>query len=192
MSTAHSKRITWIALALVFGLLQTGCGLGLVATPTETPAPTHTPAPTSTPEPTATPVPTDTPVPTPTTTPDVTATAAARATAAMEDKIAKIAPELEKLGIAPDSGSLVWQADDPISMTVTTYMEKTHYQITDDPVSDFVLFTDVTWNSSSGLAGCGLIFRADDDFDVGGQYAFLIMRLQAAPAWDIEYYKWGQ
>ncbi len=167
----------------------------LAAAPAEespaTLAPSSTPLPSDTPAPSATPLPTDTPVPTATSTPDLTATYAAKGTAEMEKQIDRIAPDLDDLGFKTDSGRLAWVAGQPIEMSVSAYLEKKHEQITKEALADFILVTDVRWNSSSGLAGCSLIFRSADDLEDGEQYVMPILRLQNAPAWDIEYYKYG-
>jgi hypothetical protein len=188
----YFKRLLLLSIFLAFVVTQTACGALAAPTNTATPVPSDTPLPTATPIPTNTPAPTDTPAPTATSTPDVTATREARATADMQAQIDRIAPELEGFGYDPDSGSLAWVADAPIAMSVSTYLEDKREQITEQAIGDFILVTDVAWRSSSGLAGCSLIFRSGDDMDEGEQYVFPIMRLQNAPAWDIEYYKYGE
>jgi hypothetical protein len=151
------------------------------ATATQTPAPTDTP----------TPAPTDTPTSTPT--PDLTATSAAQATATVEAALAKIKPELEKVNLHAEDGQLVWVSSEETDLSVSTY-DAVDYKAIDDAGSlkDFVIHADIGWDSTSGLAGCGLIFRADDDFKNGGQYQLLLIRLQSAPIWAVDFMKFGK
>ena len=160
------------------------------ATPeaTATSVPTETPAPTNTPEPTNTSVPTATS----TATPNRTATAQARVTATAQAVIAKIDAELKKYDLSTKEGHLGWMHD-PVSLKLDTYGEYKHdVDYPDLSVSDFVLQTDITWETTTGLAGCGLLLRAQPDFERGAQYQFAIVRLALEPLWDIEYYKYGQ
>jgi hypothetical protein len=189
-STFHYR--SFLVVLLTLAVCLSACAPAAAPASSATPAPSSTPAPTDTPVPTPTPAPTDTPTATSTATPDITATHMAYSTAEAQKQLDKIAPDLKTLGYTTDSGSLVWVADQSISMSVSTYMEEKQEKITEDPIGDFILVTDVKWNSSSGLAGCSLIFRSDEDLENGVRYVFPIMRLQNAPAWDIEYYKYGE
>lgn len=153
---------------------------------TDTAAPTDTPIPTDTPEPTATPPPTDTPTPEPTATPDLTGTAAVEATQAAEEAMAEVSQDLETVGVSATSGKLAWVSSETVVLKVNTYGEH-DYQVIDPDlvVQDFVFQTDVTWDSSGGLAGCGLLFRAEEDLDRGANYEFLTIRLSGLPAWGV-------
>lgn len=192
------------SLALVL-ILATGCGGGAdqptaeVAEATQpppvaaSPVPTDTPAPSDTPMPTATTAPTDTPEPTDTPTPDLTATAAVEATQAAEEMMAKINPALELAGVSPEGGYLGWQQTEPVSIELDTYGEIVPMGFQEDFVAgDFVLGTTIIWESSSGFAGCGIMFRAEPDFEEGENYQFATIRLSGSPAWDIEYWNYGQ
>jgi hypothetical protein len=175
-----------------------GCQ-ALAPASTATPAPTQTPLPTNTPAPTATPRPTETPVPTatatpvpPTPTPDRTATAEAQAAATTAAYVTQIDAELQKYDLSTQDGHLGW-IHTPVTMKLDTYGE---YQYTVDypevKASDFVVHADIKWDTSTGLAGCGFLLRAADDFERGAQYQFAIVRLAFNPLWDIEYYNHGQ
>ncbi len=161
--------------------------------PTETPVPpTDTPVPTDTP--TITPTPTNTPLPTntPTATPNRAATKTASANATQEALTAKIKGELQALNL-PTEGKLVWMAQDDNILTVTQYGQEGYMDVADEKVFDnFVLKVEVDWESKSGIAGCGIIFRADKSIRDGEQYKFYLMRLSGAPAWDIEYWDNGE
>ena len=181
--------MTLIALALV----AVSCG-STAPQPTAAPVPTDTPLPTSTPAPTNTPRPTDTPVPTSTytPTPNATATAQAYVTVTAEANAALVRPELEKIGLSTDGGYLGW-IHDPLTIKVDTYLEeRPESDYPEFSAADFVLQSDVTWNSASGLAGCALILRSEADVDKGKQYRVYLMRLQNRPLWDVEYYNHGK
>lgn len=185
----HWQRI-WI-IPLIGGVVLALCGCGKPASQlllTSTPITiqvTATPEPTNTPEP-------PTATPTITSTPDKTATVAAAATEEMEAKMVKIAPKLEKLGFDLNSGHLIYTNPSVVSLIVDSYNEDKPKVILDKPVQDFILQADIGWNSTSGLAGCGIIFRAEEDLERGANYEYVMLRLSGAPAWDIEYFRYGQ
>lgn len=152
--------------------------------PTTTTAPTETPKPTNTPEPTAT----NTPEPTATPTPNATATAQAYATATVQAVISDIDKSLQKFELSADTGRLGF-LHDPVTVKVNTYGEEKHESdFPETTFKDFVLQTDVTWNSKTGIAGCYIIFRSEPDNIDGKQYRFFMMRLLNNPLWDFEYY----
>lgn len=183
-----------IGLCLILG---TACTPQQAPEPTATPAPptaTASPAPTATPEPTATPTPTETPVPTatPTSTPDARATEAAAKTATVEAAISQINEVLADYDLSTDSGRLGY-LHPTLKLKVNTYGEDAiDTQFPDKMFKDFVLHTRVTWTSTTGLAGCFVVFRSDGDFDKGKHYRLFMMRLQGLPLWDMEYYSLGR
>lgn len=145
-----------------------------------------------TPQPSITPtsLPTETPTPFPTI--DRTGTEDAYATAEMAAKLRPIAPKLEKLGFTLDSGLLVYSNPSMVAVSVDSYMADDHKLILEKPIQDFILQADIGWNSTSGLAGCGIMFRAEDDLERGANYQYLMMRLSGAPGWDIQHYRYAQ
>ncbi|MFZ6029712.1 MAG: hypothetical protein ACOYYS_18515 [Chloroflexota bacterium] len=157
------------------------------ATPTETPTPTDTATPTETP----TSTPTDTPVPTET--PDKKATAAVKATATAEAVLAQILEDLAPYELTVEEGSLAWYSEDVTEVSLSSYNS---YNFKDlDPkmkLANFIIKFDVTWNSTGGLAGCGLFFRAENDITKGDSYRFATLRFSGAPAWDLEYWSNGR
>lgn len=165
-----------------------------VEKPTEPPEPTHTPLPTSTPVPlptsTPAPPPTNTPAPTATATPDLQATASMEATQTAENELAGIIDELEKIGFQAESGELGWIQSESTEIYTDEYGSFYYEPFADGLVAeDFVLSTDITWESTSGLAGCGLLFRSEPNFEVGAQYEIAFLRLSGLPAWEIAYLK---
>ena len=181
--------------------LLTGCA-GTPAAPVETTAPASpsaTPIPptatavpptaTLTVEPTLTPEPTVTA----TATPNKTATAHAEATQTAEVVITAIGKELKTVGLSTDTGYLLWAQDEPVEIALDSYGQTLFEPFGDSQTaSDFVLKTDVTWESTGGLAICGLFFRSDTNFEEGKQYQYRMLRLSGLPAWAISYYQNGE
>lgn len=189
--THHSHALV---LPLV-ALLLSPCAVSRAAAPVSPTAPpatdapplstsTHTPIP-----PTATP----TAIPstaTPSPTPDIAATAAAEATATAAPLIAMIDAELQEYGLSTEQGHLGWMHD-PVTIELDSYGQddiQTDYP--DVTASDFVVQADITWTTTTGVAGCGLAVRADPDFDHGDSYRLYMARF--GPLWDIEYYEAGK
>jgi len=201
----HPKSRLLVYLPLLAGLLLSACGAAAAAAPASDPA-TATPVVNVVAEATATALPptaTFTPVPptatppavpptaTPSPKPNLTATAAARATQTAAPIIAMIDAELRKFDLSTDEGHLGGLYD-PLTIKVNTYGEsKRQTDYPDVIVSDFVLQADLTWETSTGLAGCGFVLRSEPDLDRGKQYRVNMIRLQGRPLWDLEYYKHG-
>jgi len=190
--------ISWIA---GLALLLPACA-GTPAAPVETTAPvppSATPVPpTATlvpPTATSTPESTDTPEPTATatSTPDKTATALAEATQAAEVIIGEIGKELETVGLSADTGYLLWAQDEPVAVDLDEYQEWTNDPFAEGlPASDFVLKSDITWESTSGLITCGFFFRSEKNIDEGKQYVYEMIRLSGAPQYAISFMEYGQ
>ncbi len=173
-----------IVAGLLLAVIMPACQLSAAQpTPTATPLPPTATA-TATLEPTATPTPLPTETPVPTATPDRTATQAA------EDK-AMMQRELAEYGLTADTGYLAWDGY-PLPLTVTEYLETSFYKVIDVPVKDFIIKANVKWDTTSGLAGCSILFRQDGEFETENRYEFIWMRLQGAPAWDIERMEFGK
>ena len=189
------------ALAFVVIILAlNGCNfLAPPPTPTPTPLPTatDTPVPTDTATPVPTATATNTPLPTPTDTAtatptqDLTATALAVAKQT-EDVISAGAISLmDEYGIAHDQGVLAFYGTAPTSMTINTYNTYDYLFVysQDTVLTNFILGGDVTWESTSGLALCGFLFRSDES--VEEYYRFVTIRLTGVPAWDLDYWNFG-
>ena len=163
-------------------------------TPTNTLTPTSKPTDTPTSTPTAMPTNTPNPTNTPTTTPDLTETAAVAATQQAEEFLSEIEPVLQAIGYSTDDGYLGWVSDGPTSITIDSYSSYSWRMV--DPFqefSNFILRADMTWESTSGLILCGFVFRAGGiDLPQTPYYLFQTIRLSGMPAWDVEYWKFGQ
>lgn len=107
--------------------------------------------------------------------------------------IEEIDAVLHEVGYCTDQGSLGWVQSKPVEITVAEYGTTIY-----DPLhptkefSNFALKIDVTWDSQTGLAGCGIIFHAADDFEKGEQMRFVTLRLSGLPAWDVELWKYEE
>jgi len=204
-----------LALSLLFIALIVlpACALfGSSAEPTNTPRPTRTPKPevTTAPDnptqppqpaqPTQPPAPTLAPVaPTNTVAPPAqptlapTAAPTAAPTQAGAAIPSQIETELQKIGLSTKEGHLGWSSDAPISLTAEGYLGIENQLIGQNlTASDFVIKTDITWESQGGLAGCGVLFRSAPNLDKGAQYQFLTIRLSGYPGWDIEMWDTGK
>ena len=200
MSAVHTQKTIRVVIPVAFGLwlLVTLSCRALVAQPTPTSQPkasdTPSPPPSATVQPTATatlsPSPTSTPTRTPTL--DYPATSAAQSTQFAATALVDILDDLEDYDISTEEGQLVWLSTYPITLTVDTYSEYNFHMI--DPkliVDNFVFQTEVTWKSSSGLAGCGYNFRTSRSLSRGGYYEFFAIRLSGLPIWSASYWNEG-
>lgn len=195
------RGVAWLWLMLVFSLVLAGCGGPQVAgvsqtepPPSPSPVPSDTPVPTSTATPLPTETPTATPTNTPTATPDRKATQAARQTATQAVIDEMVGAELTELGIDPSLGRVVWVMDEPIELDGGGYSMGWFLKIQELGVlKDFVIQSDITWDTSGALAGCAYIFRGPEDWDVQTSdfYDVTILRNQYAPVWMINYFQDG-
>jgi hypothetical protein len=194
----YGWRITgWpIVSILCLFVLLSACSRGPQAgTATETPLPTATQTNTPSPSPTIThtPEPSPTATATITATPDSTGTAVAKTTATARLILDYMQADLEDYDITLDSGYLAWFSNKSPVINLQTYGEE-RYQLLEGlaPLGDFLLQSEINWDTSTGLAGCGFILRSADDVDRGEQYRFAMMRLENMPGWDIEYHNYGE
>jgi hypothetical protein len=177
----------WTLVNIVMiAFLVAGCA---VPTPTPPPPTATLPPPSPTPTSTITPTPPPTATPLPTPTLDYQATLAANKTATAEAEMAAVQKDADKFGITLDPGKLVWKDSDTTLLNIEHYSSYRFAPAVDTPVKDFVIHTLVQWDSTSGLAGCGILFRTDEDLNQGAHYDFLLTRLQGSPHWVLNYFK---
>ncbi len=99
------------------------------------------------------------------------ARAAATATA-----VAPILAELPRYGVDPAAGTVKW-IHPPVSLDIEgfeTYDYANRFVAT--VVTDFVVSSDITWNTLYGESGCGVVLRSDGNQDALNQYLVLITR----------------
>lgn len=195
-----AKRVFFVVVVL--SLLLGGCApqtavksaeTTRLPEPTSTTAPTNTPLPTNTPSPTATATltPTATPKPTKTATPNKTATAEYLATAYTEYMLHQIEPDLTTYGYTLADGHLIWSYEEAIDIDVRDYAMSRFLPLDAPKTGDFIIQTSITWNTTGGLAGCGLFFRMDEDTDQGRSNEFAMVRLLNQPFWYTSFYDRG-
>lgn len=210
MFTSTRQFPRWAAClisCLIVLLFATAC-VTAQATPEPSPTLAPTETATATPEPTATltPTPTETPTETPeptatfTATPDRTATMAAQQTAAAATATQQAALAIEEIGkvlevvsLTTEGGSIGWIQEKEIPFSLTTYAAYDYEAVSDGDVFDnYVMHVKIKWDSTSGLAGCGVILRGAQNLDTGEHYRFYTMRLSGAPLWDVELHDFGK
>ena len=75
----------------------------------------------------------------------------------------------------------------------STYDEFNQEGIDDGVVyENYVLYVDVTWETTTALAGCGITFHSEDNLEKGKQYQFFAYRFSGLPAWDVELWEYGR
>lgn len=175
------KWFFWIIIfTFVVALACVIPSVNLSGVPTFTSTPTIAPTSTKTPKPTAT--------------PNLVATRSAKSTQAAEEIIAEIMETIDDSEIEVDlkNGFLGWVQSKPSNIELQDYAEAVYDPIgNDDIYADFILRTNVTWESS-GIAFCGFMFRSEKNFEKGEQYRFSAVRFSGLPIYWIDYWKNGQ
>ena len=109
-------------------------------------------------------------------TPDLAATEAAGAIATAT-AVAPILAELPTYGVDPSAGRVAW-IHPPVTIQASGFMSYTYANQNIATVArDFVLTSDITWNTRFGTAGCGYVLRSDGDQEGKyDQYIALLIR----------------
>ncbi len=93
--------------------------------------------------------------------------------AATETAIAPMVSELPQYGVDPAQGRPGW-VHPPVTIDLTGYEQYDYAtQFSGTVARSFVVTADITWNTFTGLSGCGFAFRADDK---GNQYLLIATR----------------
>ena len=99
--------------------------------------------------------------------------AAQQATATFQ---APVVAELQRYGVNPENGYLAW-VHRPVTLHTEGYLSddfaNDYIQV---PAKDFVMASDITWDTKYGDSGCGFILRSDGNPDDPSQYVVLISR----------------
>jgi hypothetical protein len=89
---------------------------------------------------------------------------------------APVLAELPQYGIDPASGQVGW-IHDPLDLKLTGYHDfaygNDHMNVT---AADFVLASDITWDTQYGGSGCGFMFRSNGNKNKPDQYMVLATR----------------
>lgn len=135
-----------------------------------------------------------TPSPTaaPTATLDAQATQSARATATFDAHLAGIAEALDQVGLVASQGHVAWAGFDPREVRTGNGYVVFNQIAGNQDYRDFVLHSKVTWDTSRGMAGCGLIFRSEPDLANGELVAFITFRISGAPSWNVSFGQLGK
>lgn len=90
--------------------------------------------------------------------------------------MAPVVAELPRYGIDPGDGYVAW-IHEPRTIDLSgfgqTGFANDFPQIT---AADFVLASDITWNTKNSISGCGFMYRSNGDQDQPSQYMTLITR----------------
>jgi hypothetical protein len=103
----------------------------------------------------------------------------AQDTASVEATAAAAAPilaELPTYGVDPSAGELRW-IHPPVTLEVEGYLQTDSANIYLATVArDFVISADITWNTQTGLTGCGFVLRSDGNEEAFNQYLAIATR----------------
>jgi hypothetical protein len=90
--------------------------------------------------------------------------------------MAPVVAELPRYGVDPADGYVAWMHK-PVTLDLSgfgqTGFANDYPQIT---AADFVLASDITWNTKNSISGCGFMFRSNGDQKNPSQYMVLITR----------------
>ena len=101
--------------------------------------------------------------------------------------------DLNTIGQSLPPGKLGWMQTETYPIDMTEYQEEVMPAFAEDLVAnDFILKTDITWNSTSGLVTCGFNFRSESNLEEGKQYRFEILRLSGLPLFALSYLEFNQ
>jgi hypothetical protein len=91
--------------------------------------------------------------------------------------LAPIAGELQMYGVDPQAGQIGWMHP-PVSVEVDQYRgSKFENQFPTVIAKDFVMESDITWDTEYGGSGCALAFHSDGDQQAPNQYLVIASRL---------------
>jgi hypothetical protein len=100
----------------------------------------------------------------------------AEAAAATAAAAAPIIAELPTYGVDPSEGELAW-IHPPVTIDIEGYLQYDYVNhFIGTLTSDFVVSSDITWNTGTGLAGCGYVLRSDGNEDAINQYMVIASR----------------
>lgn len=193
-----SQRLVLTAIAFLVFTLTVVCQVTTQQIPERTLEPT--PSSTSTLEPsptltlttfpTGTPTTTSTPTVTASMTPDKTATAQFVEVQRLDVARDSIQQTMNRIDLKLEEGQVGWAQEFPMAIELSEYDQVVYTDIAEGLIAeDFILKTDITWESTGGFAVCGFVFRLD--FDEVDYYQYGMLRLSGLPAWSIMGYDDG-
>jgi predicted small secreted protein len=100
----------------------------------------------------------------------------AEALEATRSAFAPVIAELPNYGVDPNEGFPAW-IHPPVKVEVSGYMQYDYAnQFIGTVVRDFVISADITWNTTTGLSGCGFALRSDGNEESLNQYLTIATR----------------
>jgi hypothetical protein len=97
--------------------------------------------------------------------------------AATATAIAPILRELPKYDVDSEEGYVSWIYP-PVTLEVEGYMSsdfENRFLFT--TIKDFVISSDITWNTQYGTSGCGFVLRSDGKEEKGNNYMIILSRV---------------
>jgi len=108
---------------------------------------------------------------------DMQATQMAAAMAATQENLGPIRDQLLAVGVDPNMGQLAW-IQPKLEVETDQYMGQNFTnQYPEVGVQDFVLSSDITWDTQYGAAGCSFVFRSDGNRSKPSMYMVWMTRL---------------
>jgi hypothetical protein len=98
------------------------------------------------------------------------------AKAATATAVAPILAELPKYGVDPNAGQMGW-IHPPAALDTHGYMQYAYVnRFIATVAQDFVVSSDITWNSQYSTNGCGFVLRSDGNKNALNQYIAVLTR----------------
>ena len=98
------------------------------------------------------------------------------ARAATATAFAPFTAELPKYGVDPAKGHPGW-IHPPVSLEIDGYMQYDYLnQFIATVARDFVISSDISWNTQYGTSGCGFVLRSDGNKNALNQYLVIVTR----------------
>lgn len=95
---------------------------------------------------------------------------------ATRQAFAPVLAELPQYGVDPDAGRPAW-IHPPVTLDIEGYMAFDYAnQYLGTVAADFVISTDITWNTQYGTSGCGFALRSNGNEEAFDQYLVVATR----------------
>ena len=98
------------------------------------------------------------------------------ARAATATAFAPFAAKLAQYGVDPNQGRPGW-IHPPVTLAIDGYLRYDYLnQFVATVAKDFVISSDITWNTQYGTSGCGFVMRSDGNKNALNQYMAIVTR----------------
>ena len=98
------------------------------------------------------------------------------ARAATATAFAPFAAKLAQYGVDPSQGKPGW-IHPPVTLAIDGYLRYDYLnQFVATVAKDFVISSDITWNTQYGTSGCGFVMRSDGNKNALNQYMAIVTR----------------